>query len=46
MKKYFQKQILVLGKMCKNYVENDNTLSYQVSYFLPSETLISTNTVF
>ena len=30
----------------KNYVENDNILLYQVFYFLPSETLISTNTMF
>ena len=45
MKEFFQKQRLVLGKMCKNNVEN-NILSYQVLYFLPSETLISTNTVF
>ena len=46
MKEYFQKQRLVLGRMCKNNVENDTILSYQVLYFLPSETLISTNTVF
>ena len=46
MKEYFQKQRLVLGKMCKNYEENDNISSYRVFYFLPSETLISTNTVF
>ena len=46
MKEHFQKQRLVLGKMCKNYVENDNILSYRVFCFLPSETLISTNTVF
>ena len=46
MKEHFQKQRLVLGKMCKNYVENDNILSYRVFCLLPSETLISTNTVF
>ena len=28
MKEYFQKQRLVLGKMCKNDVENDNILSH------------------
>ena len=42
----FSKKRLVLGKMCKNYVENDNILLYRVFSFLPSETLISTNTVF
>ena len=47
MKEYFQKQRLVLDNMCKkNYVENDNILSYRVFHFLPGETLISTNTVF
>ena len=51
MKEYFQKRKLVLGKMCKkSNVENDNSidsiLSYRVLYFLPSETLISANTVF
>ena len=47
VKEYFQKQRLVLGKMCKNnYVENDNILLYHVFYFLPNETLISTNIVF
>ena len=46
MKEYFQKQRLVIGKMCKKYVENDNILSYRVLYFLSSETLVSTNTVF
>ena len=46
MKEYFQKQRLVLGKMCKKYVENDDILWYRVFHFLPSETLISTNTMF
>ena len=46
MKEYFQTQRQVLGKMCKSNVENDNILSYRVLYFLPSETHISTNTVF
>ena len=46
MKEYFQKQRLVLVKCVKSNVENDNILSYRVFYFLPSETLISTNTVF
>ena len=46
MKEYLQKQRLLLGKMFKNNVENDDILSYRVLYFLPSETLISTNTVF
>ena len=47
MKEYFQKQILVLGKMRKkNNLENDNNLLYRALYFLHIETLISTNTVF
>ena len=33
MKEYFQKQRLVLGKMCKKYVENDNILSHRVIFF-------------
>ena len=46
MREYFRKQRLVLDKMRKNNVENDNILLYRALYFLPSETLISTYTMF
>ena len=37
MNEYFQKQRLVLGKMFKNYVENDNILSYRVFCFFGTQ---------